>query len=186
MAWLTSPALLVLLLAAASHVEASGSFEDFDGGKTKISSEELAKYFSEKQVVAGDDVDKCSDRVFEFRKRVQENGGPTVGVEPTVGLGAALLIFLLVGTFAAGIAQGFQMVRLLLMYFYEINLLIAMLKIFRSGNTCTTTLTTLTRLSTQAVRSASDSLRQQLFPNGPGLQHCCSHPLSRARYVHGL
>jgi len=110
-AWLTSPALLVLLLAAASHVEASGSFEDFDGGKTKISPEELAKYFSEKQVVAGDDVDKCSDRVFEFRKRVQENGGPTVGVEPTVGLGAALLIFLLVGTFAAGIAQGFQMVR---------------------------------------------------------------------------
>ena len=35
----------------------------------------------------------------------------SLGVEPTVGLGAALLIFLGVGVFAAGIAQAFQMVR---------------------------------------------------------------------------
>ena len=31
-------------------------------------------------------------------------------MEPTVGLGAALLIFLMVGAFAAGIAQAFQLV----------------------------------------------------------------------------
>ena len=34
----------------------------------------------------------------------------SLGVEPTVGLGAALLIFLGVGVFAAGIAQAFQLV----------------------------------------------------------------------------
>jgi Na+/proline symporter len=33
------------------------------------------------------------------------------GVQPTVNLGAALLIFLFVGVFAAGIAYAFQMVR---------------------------------------------------------------------------
>ena len=35
-----------------------------------------------------------------------------MGVEPTVGLGSALIIFLLVGVFAAGIAQAFQLVSL--------------------------------------------------------------------------
>ena len=45
-AWLTSPPALVLVcLLAASRcaVEASGSFEDFDGAKPKISPEEVAK-----------------------------------------------------------------------------------------------------------------------------------------------
>ena len=54
---------------------------------------------------------KCAERVFQSRKAA-ENGGLSLGVQPTVGLGAALLIFLGVGVFAAGIAQAFQMVRI--------------------------------------------------------------------------
>ena len=54
---------------------------------------------------------KCSDRVFQSRQAAQENGKEfSLGVQPTVGLGAALLIFLGVGVFAAGIAQAFQLV----------------------------------------------------------------------------
>ena len=55
---------------------------------------------------------RCAERVFESRRAATENGkGYSLGVQPTVGLGAALLIFLGVGVFAAGIAQAFQMVR---------------------------------------------------------------------------
>ena len=106
--WLAA-AILIVVIGLESPVEASGSFNDFD--QTTISPLEKAKYFSDKKIGVGADEEQCSERVYEFRKRVQENGGPTLGVEPTVGLGAALLIFLLVGTFAAGIAQAFQMVR---------------------------------------------------------------------------
>ena len=108
MAWLKSATLIIL---AVSAVEAAGSFEDFEGEKPTISREVLDRYFTTNQVKAGEDDQKCSERVFEFRKRVADGDGPTLGVKPTVGLGAALLIFLLVGTFAAGIAQAFQMVR---------------------------------------------------------------------------
>ena len=107
--WLAAAILLIVVIGLESPVEASGSFNDFD--QTTISPLEKAKYFSDKKIGVGADEEQCSERVYEFRKRVQENGGPTLGVEPTVGLGAALLIFLLVGTFAAGIAQAFQMVR---------------------------------------------------------------------------
>ena len=106
---LAAAILLIVVIGLESPVEASGSFNDFD--QTTISPLEKAKYFSDKKIGVGADEEQCSERVYEFRKRVQENGGPTLGVEPTVGLGAALLIFLLVGTFAAGIAQAFQMVR---------------------------------------------------------------------------
>jgi len=108
MAWLKSATLIIL---AVSAVEAAGSFEDFEGEKPAISQEVLDRYYTTNQVKAGEDDQKCSERVFEFRKRVADGDGPTLGVKPTVGLGAALLIFLLVGTFAAGIAQAFQMVR---------------------------------------------------------------------------
>merc|ERR1712241_307065 len=43
------------------------------------------------------------------RNELKDNKKVTLGVEPTVGL--ALIIFLLVGVFAAGIAQAFQLVR---------------------------------------------------------------------------
>merc|ERR550532_281762 len=54
----------------------------------------------------------CSERVLASRRAAVANGKKvSVGVEPTVGLGAALLIFLGVGIFAVVIAQTFQMVR---------------------------------------------------------------------------
>merc|ERR1719341_1449962 len=54
----------------------------------------------------------CSERVLASRRAAVVNGKKdSVGVEPTVGLGAALLIFLGVGVFAVFIAQAFQMVR---------------------------------------------------------------------------
>jgi hypothetical protein len=47
----------------------------------------------------------------EFCYCVIMQGPPSLGVVPTVGLGSALVIFLMVGVFAAGIAQAFQLVR---------------------------------------------------------------------------
>merc|ERR1712018_692112 len=65
-------------------------------------------YFTE-MVVQSDSLEpaKCSDRVLEARRTATI----TQGVEPTVSLQAALLIFLGVGIFAVFIAQAFQMVR---------------------------------------------------------------------------
>merc|ERR1711988_1847353 len=61
---------------------------------------------------AGKEEQKCSERVFQSRQAAQADGKKlSLGVVPTVSLGAALLIFLGVGVFAAGIAQAFQMVR---------------------------------------------------------------------------
>ena len=51
-------------------------------------------------------------------------------MEPTVGLGAALLIFLGVGVFAAGIAQAFQLVSF---YFSSVTYNILIL-IYLSSN----------------------------------------------------
>merc|ERR1712165_479751 len=57
-------------------------------------------------------MEKCAERVFQSREAAKADGKKlSLGVEPTVGLGSALLIFLGVGVFAAGIAQAFQMVR---------------------------------------------------------------------------
>ena len=62
---------------------------------------------------AGQPQQKCSDRVLASRKAAIANGKTiSVGVEPTVSLGAALLIFVGVGLFAVIIAQSFQMVSL--------------------------------------------------------------------------
>merc|ERR1719397_923481 len=60
----------------------------------------------------GKEPQACSERVLASRRAAVANGKKvSVGVEPTVGLGAALLIFLGVGVFAVVIAQTFQMVR---------------------------------------------------------------------------
>merc|ERR1719305_1084314 len=54
----------------------------------------------------------CSERVLASRRAAVANGKKvSVGVEPTVGLGAATTIVLGVGIFAVVIAQAFQMVR---------------------------------------------------------------------------
>jgi len=106
-----SVALLILL--AAIHCNAKGDFGDFDHGEAVISPERIAQFYTETMVQsAGKEEQRCSENVFKARAKAKENGKrPSVGVKPTVGLGAALLIFLGVGIFAVGIAQAFQNVR---------------------------------------------------------------------------
>ena len=70
------------------------------------SSVSLSKFYTETKIVGeGEEQQRCSEVVFERRS----SASPTSGVESTVGLGAALLIFIGVGVFAVGIAQAFQM-----------------------------------------------------------------------------
>jgi len=107
------PHLGLLLLLAVVHCHARGDFEDFTPHEGGISPERLAQFYTDSVVQSGDTAhQKCSEKVFKAREKAVSDGRkPSLGVEPTVGLGAALLIFLGVGTFAVGIAQAFQMVR---------------------------------------------------------------------------
>jgi len=102
----------LLLLVAVVHCHARGDFEGFTPHEGGISSERLAQFYTDTVVQSGDTAhQKCSEKVFKAREKAVSDGRkPSLGVEPTVGLGAALLIFLGVGTFAVGIAQAFQMV----------------------------------------------------------------------------
>ena len=102
----------LLVFLAVIHCNAKGDFGDFDPEQHAISPERVAQFYTETMVQsAGKEEQRCSENVFKARAKAKENGRkPSVGVEPTVGLGAALLIFLGVGIFAVGIAQAFQMV----------------------------------------------------------------------------
>ena len=66
------------------------------------------RYYTEQTVQSGE---TCDARVAAERERIKASSSATLGVIPTVSLGMAMLIFALVGTFAAGIAQAFQLVR---------------------------------------------------------------------------
>eukprot|EP00092_Neocalanus_flemingeri_P004863 GFUD01005233.1.p1 GENE.GFUD01005233.1~~GFUD01005233.1.p1 ORF type:complete len:862 (-),score=165.97 GFUD01005233.1:766-3351(-) len=103
----------LFILIIVIHCNAKGDFGDFEHGETVISPETIAKFYTETMVQsAGKEEQRCSENVFKARAAAKANGRkPSVGVEPTVGLGAALLIFLGVGIFAVGIAQTFQQVR---------------------------------------------------------------------------
>ena len=103
-----------ILLLAIVQTFGKGDFEDFNHGDHGISKERISQYYTEMKVQGAGKIDqKCAERVFQSRKAAQADGKKlSLGVQPTVGLGAALLIFLGVGVFAAGIAQAFQMVSL--------------------------------------------------------------------------
>jgi len=94
---------------------ARGDFEDFEKPvSTSISPDVIAKFYTETVVQSAsmDQNKRCSDKVFKSREAAVADGKKlSLGVVPTVSLGAALLIFLGVGVFAVGIAQAFQMVR---------------------------------------------------------------------------
>jgi len=109
----SSSLFLCLILAASFWFEVtngSGDLGDFGEKVTSLPENEIQKYLSEDLIVGRDkEPEQCSKNVFEFREKMK--GKQTLGVEPTVGLGSALIIFLLVGVFAAGIAQAFQLVR---------------------------------------------------------------------------
>ena len=100
----------LFILLVVIHCNAKGDFGDFDHGEAAISPERIAQFYTETMVQsAGKEEQRCSENVFKARAKAKENGKrPSVGVKPTVGLGAALLIFLGVGIFAVGIAQAFQ------------------------------------------------------------------------------
>ena len=100
--------LLVLsgVIFIFDRVEASGGVTDFTPTQSTHPPEYVAKFYTENRIDGLGVDQKCAEEVLNFRR----NRTQTIGVEPTVGLGAALLIFLLVGAFAAGIAQAFQMV----------------------------------------------------------------------------
>lgn len=104
--------LTFLLLLVVLLVQVQAQFED--PVPKSIPPATLAKYYTD-TVIQSDSIGlkKCTDRVFKERQKTADNGGPTLGVVPTVGLGMAMLLFLFVGIFAAGIAQAFQMVSLL-------------------------------------------------------------------------
>ena len=107
------PGLAVLLLLAVNHCSARGDFEDFETPKPAgITPEQKAVYFTEMMVQSADLPERqCSERVFASRRAAVADGKKlSLGVEPTVSLGAALVVFLGVGVFAIAIAQSFQMV----------------------------------------------------------------------------
>jgi Na+/proline symporter len=87
--------------------------EDFTSHGS-VTKEQVFNYHTEYKiqgVAAGSEPQKCHQDVLARRQKAKDENKISVGVEPTVGMGPALLIFLLVGIFAAGIAQAFQMVR---------------------------------------------------------------------------
>ena len=111
--------LLSWLLLASNYegfVTASGNMADFSESTT-LSPEYVARFYTENQIDGQhDNPQKCDQQVLNFRQKYNQST-LTLGVKPTVGLGAALVIFLMVGAFAAGIAQAFQMVSNSFIYF---------------------------------------------------------------------
>jgi len=105
--------MLVALTWGLGLVSAKGDLNDFNTDKQSIAPERIAAFYSENVIKgANKPEERCSDRVFASRAAATEGGKSySLGVIPTVSLGAALLIFFGVGVFAAGIAQAFQMVR---------------------------------------------------------------------------
>ena len=95
------------LLAILATTQCSAADETPDASLSKPAPATHSAYFTE-MMVQSDSLEpaKCSDRVLEARRTATI----TQGVEPTVSLQAALLIFLGVGIFAVFIAQAFQMV----------------------------------------------------------------------------
>jgi len=100
-------------IGAFGACNASGDFADF-ATHGEVSETTTSVYYTDvviKSVYSNTGEQKCPDRVKASRDAAKLSDSIQIGVKPTVGLGAALLIFLFVGVFAAIIAQTFQMVR---------------------------------------------------------------------------
>ena len=92
--------------------KAEGNFAHSGGKVTKLNSVNIQKYYTKDTIVGQDKKQsECSAQVLDRRLPYQQSGNYSLGVTPTVGLGSALIIFLMVGVFAAIIAQAFQQVR---------------------------------------------------------------------------
>jgi len=110
---LRSPSFLLFLGIYVFLADGTGDFEDFSPTTKTLPKETVNNYYTETLIQGeGNAEKKCAAKVFEKRGKFGPGGlTPSLGVEPTVGLGAALLIFLGVGFFAVLIAQAFQQVR---------------------------------------------------------------------------
>ena len=103
----------LFLFLTVAYVHAKGDIGDFEHHeKAEVTAARASAYYTEMMVQGvGKEPQACSERVLASRRAAVANGKKvSIGVEPTVGLGAALLIFLGVGVFAVVIAQTFQMV----------------------------------------------------------------------------
>jgi Na+/proline symporter len=114
----TSSTLFLCLLLAAFCLEVTkGDLGHKKSEKaTKLDEKTIQKYLTKNKILGKNQdgtrpTEQCNQMVFDKRNELKDNKKVTLGVEPTVGLGPALIIFLLVGVFAAGIAQAFQLVR---------------------------------------------------------------------------
>jgi hypothetical protein len=103
------------LLLLASLASARGDFEDFEAKEAaEVTANRAKAYYTEVMVQSArlPQDQACADRVLNYRRAATADGKKvSLGVEPTVSLGAALCVFLGVGVFAIIIAQAFQMVR---------------------------------------------------------------------------
>ena len=104
--------IFVLAFCFLVLAKADGNFAHSEGKVTKLNSDDIQKYYTKDAIVGQDKKQsECSAEVLERRLPYQQSGNYSLGVAPTVGLGSALIIFLMVGVFAAMIAQAFQQVR---------------------------------------------------------------------------
>ena len=135
---------IIINIISPTPVAGQGS----EGSGVGISEEEIAKFYTDTKIVSeGQEQEKCSESVMQRRG----NATRSLGVEPSVGLGAALLIFIGVGVFAVGIAQAFQMERR-----YNLPAIILIKSsIHRSGSTSTTTRIISTQLLMREAKSPS-------------------------------
>ena len=109
LSWNLIELLQLLIIIALICPEPVGG-HDSEGSYVGVSEEEIAKFYTETKIVSeGQQQQRCSEAVMQRRREAT----PSLGVESSVGLGAALLIFIGVGVFAVGIAQAFQMERAL-------------------------------------------------------------------------
>ena len=143
---------IFIILAVISPRPVGG--QDTQSSYVGVSQEEIAKFFTETKIVGeGRDPERCSEAVLQRRREAT----PSLGVESSVGLGAALLIFIGVGVFAVGIAQAFQMERRYNLCTAVPLSVIILIKssTHRSESTSTTTRIISTRLLMPEVKSPS-------------------------------
>jgi len=107
------PSCVILLGLLVVLSEGKGDAFEPSIQESSIPAEKVNNFYTETLIQgAGHEERRCSAKVFESRANAVADGKKlSLGVEPTVGLGAALLIFLGVGVFAVFIAQAFQQVR---------------------------------------------------------------------------
>jgi hypothetical protein len=102
------------LLLLASLAAGRGDFEDFEAKEAaEVTANRAKAYYTEVMVQSAllPQDQACAKRVLDHRRAATADGKKvSLGVEPTVSLGAALCVFLGVGVFAICIAQAFQMV----------------------------------------------------------------------------